>query len=147
MKDLKRGDLARAAGVSSETIRYYETQGLLPAPARDANGYRRYTPDTLERLDFIQRAKAMGFSLKDIGELLALEIDRDAHTCEEVKRIAEAKQRDIERRISELKRMQDALSVINARCCGGPHSATHCTILTALADNESIEETCHGHPD
>ncbi|MCM2130504.1 Zn(2+)-responsive transcriptional regulator [Larsenimonas rhizosphaerae] len=136
MIGLKRGELARESGLSVETIRYYEQQDLLLTPTREPNGYRRFDPANIERLAFIQRAKHMGFSLKDIAELLTLEVNRDAHTCEEVKAIARTKQREIKARMSELSRMHDALSLINERCCGGTHAATHCTILTALADGE-----------
>ena len=146
MTGLKRGELARQSGLSVDTIRYYEQQGLLLTPAREPNGYRRFDPANLERLTFIQRAKRVGFSLKDIAELLALEVDRDAHTCEEVKTIAQTKQREIEARMNELSRMHAALSLINERCCGGTHPATHCTILTALADGERLG-ACHADDD
>jgi MerR family Zn(II)-responsive transcriptional regulator of zntA len=141
---LKRGQLAKAVDVSAETIRYYEQQGLLQSD-RDNNGYRRFDITCVDRLKFIQRAQNVGLSLKEIKELLELEIARGEHTCEEVKAITQAKQQEIQKRIQELQRMYDALTILNNRCCGGSHSAEHCTILTALADTESIEEPSHEH--
>ncbi|WNJ94797.1 Zn(2+)-responsive transcriptional regulator [Vibrio ruber] len=146
MRTLKRGELAKEVGVSPETIRYYEQQGLLQAN-RDDNGYRRFDPGCIDRLKFIQRAQRVGLSLKEIGELLTLEIARGEHTCEEVKAITQAKQQEIQQKIDELQHMYNALTVLNNRCCGGSHSAEHCTILTALADTESsTEELVHEHP-
>ncbi|MEI8634573.1 Zn(2+)-responsive transcriptional regulator [Vibrio sp. PP-XX7] len=144
MATLKRGQLAKKVGISTETIRYYEQQGLISA-TRDDNGYRLFDEHCADRLKFIQRAQYIGFSLKEIAELLALEIARDQHTCEEVKAITQAKQQEIQQRIQELQRMSDALTLMNNRCCGGDHSAKYCTILTALADTESPEEVPHEH--
>ncbi|CAM3573534.1 HTH-type transcriptional regulator ZntR [Vibrio aerogenes CECT 7868] len=144
MATLKRGELAKRTGVTSETIRYYEKQGLLQAE-RDKNGYRLFDAHSVERLRFIQRAQNIGFSLKEIAELLTLEIARDQHTCEEVKAITEAKQSEIRQKIQELQRMYEALALMNNRCCGGNHSAEHCTILTALADTESQGESFYEH--
>ncbi|MDW6001309.1 Zn(2+)-responsive transcriptional regulator [Vibrio mangrovi] len=144
MTTLKRGQLAKEVGISPEAIRYYERQGLLQA-GRDSNGYRRFDVSCIDRLKFIQRAQSVGLSLKEIGELLELEIARGEHTCEEVKAITQAKQQEIQQKIRELQHMYDALTILNNRCCGGSHSAEHCTILTALADTESTEEVSHEH--
>jgi MerR family transcriptional regulator, copper efflux regulator len=67
---LSIGQLAEAAGVHIETIRYYERRGLLPEPPRSAAGYRQYGPDDLWRLEFVGRAKTLGFTLTEVGELL-----------------------------------------------------------------------------
>jgi MerR family Zn(II)-responsive transcriptional regulator of zntA len=144
MTTFTRGQLAKQVGVSSEAIRYYEQQGLLEA-SRDTNGYRRFDATSMERIKFIQRAQNVGLSLKEIRELLALEVARGEHTCEEVKAITQTKLLELKQRIDELQRMYDALAVLNDRCCGGPHSAEYCTILTALADTELNEETRHEH--
>ena len=71
MDALTIGGLAEAAGVNVETIRYYERRGLLEEPPRSASGYRQYSPDDLWRLQFIARAKGLGFTLAEIGELLS----------------------------------------------------------------------------
>ena len=69
------GQLARAAEVGVETIRYYEKRGLLAEPRRAPSGYRRYSPDALRRVQFIRRAKELGFTLREIGALLSLRVD------------------------------------------------------------------------
>lgn len=79
MKEWMRiGELAAAGGVTTKTVRFYEQTGLLPAPARSANGYRTYTPDTLTRLEFIARGRAAGLSLAQLGEILAAHDTGDA---------------------------------------------------------------------
>ena len=108
MTVLTIGQVARQAGVGVETVRYYERQGLLEQPARKASGYRQYAADAVSRLRFIRRGKELGFSLKEIGELLALRFGPDA-TVAEVKRRAEAKIADIEGKIRDLQRTRDAL--------------------------------------
>ncbi|WP_106477267.1 Zn(2+)-responsive transcriptional regulator [Phytohalomonas tamaricis] len=144
---LKIGELASYSGVSVETLRYYERQGLLPAPQRADNGYRLYPASNVGRVAFILRAKTVGFTLDEIRELLSLEGERDTHTCAEVKRFAEAKRRDIEQRMHELQLMHDTLSQLTQTCCGGPYSAAHCSILTAFAEGETRPETTHDHVD
>lgn len=133
-QSLTIGRLARAAGVGVETIRFYEREGLLPAPARTASGYRQYPLDTVDRLGFIRRAKHLGFSLGEIRELLGL-----AHANGErarVKAITEQKLAGIERRIEELSRMRAALAELNRQCSGhGPVEG--CPIIEALTDEES----------
>src|SRR3546814_10236971 len=70
--DLNIGQLARQAGVPIDTVRYYERQRLIPEPARSASGYRQYAQDDVTRLNFIRRAKTLGFTLEEIGELMAI---------------------------------------------------------------------------
>lgn len=140
---LRIGELAKQTGVSVETLRFYEKQGLLNSPARSASGYRLYDEHTTKRVAFILRAKAVGFSLKDIADLLALEINREQETCESVKSFAQAKLTEIDHKLSELMKMRAALNQITEACCGGEKSASHCTILTALADGEVAKPECH----
>jgi MerR family mercuric resistance operon transcriptional regulator len=124
------GQVARRAGVGVETVRFYERRGLLAEPARQASGYRQYTADVVARLRFIKRAKELGFSLKEIGELLALRAD-PATTCTDVKRRAEAKVAAIEAKVRDLRAMQRALAEVTASCRGrGP--VGDCPILDAL---------------
>ncbi len=129
---LKIGELAKATEISSETLRFYETQGLMPKPRRSESGYRLYTEKDLDRVKFIVRARAMGFSLKEILELLSLQVDKEASTCGEVKVLAEQKLHDIDNKIEELNKMKSALTQITDACVGGDESAVHCTILSAL---------------
>lgn len=130
MESLSIGQLAKAAQVNVETVRYYEREGLLPRPARRASGYRYYPSATVTRLQFIKRSKDLGFSLKEIAELLVLRVD--PHTCcADVKQRATAKLADIQRKIADLQRMQHALIGLTEACSGqGPTSA--CPILDAL---------------
>jgi MerR family copper efflux transcriptional regulator len=130
MKTLTIGELGKSAGAGVETIRYYERKGLLDQPARTPSGYRRYTPEAAARLRFIKQAQQLGFSLKEIAELLSLKVS-SASTCADVKRKAESKIADIEQRISSLKKMKRALEKLKSECTGrGP--VGECPILDAL---------------
>lgn len=134
MKTMTIGQVARQAGVGVETVRFYERQGLLNEPPRRESGYRQYEEDVVARLRFIKRAKELGFSLKEIKELLALRVDPTT-TCREVKEQAEAKIADIEGKIASLLRMKKALVKLTAVCRGqGPTS--ECPILEALEKEE-----------
>jgi MerR family mercuric resistance operon transcriptional regulator len=122
--------VARLAGVGVETVRFYEREGLLDQPARPDTGYRQYSLDVVKRIQFIKRAKELGFSLKEIGELLTLSVEPTS-SCAEVKRQAEAKIAEIEGKIVDLLRMKHALGHIAERCSGdGPRE--RCPILDAL---------------
>ena len=145
MKTLTRGQLARACGIGVEAIRFYERQGLLPEPPRSAAGYRRFGADSIHRLRFIRRAKDLGFSLKEIGELLALH-DNPHGDRAEVKALTEAKMTEIEGRVRDLERMRGVLAQLAAECSGsGPISG--CPIIHALADDEPRDDTLTGAPD
>jgi MerR family mercuric resistance operon transcriptional regulator len=130
MKPLTIGQVARQAGVGVETVRFYERQGLLEKPTRRESGYRQYPEDVVARLRFIRRAKELGFSLKEIKELLALQVD-PAITCAEVKRQAEAKIADIEGKIASLTRIKKALVKL-ATVCRGQGPTSECPILASL---------------
>ncbi len=124
------GRLARQSGVGVETIRFYERQGLLPPPARTTANYRIYPEQEVRRLHFIRRAKALGFTLREIRELLELR-HRTGAEKGEVRQRAEAKIADLDRRIAELERIRAALQHLVSACDGhGP--ASDCPILEAL---------------
>jgi MerR family mercuric resistance operon transcriptional regulator len=130
MTRLSIGQVARLAGLGVETVRFYERRGLLAAPERGASGYRQYSEDAVARLRFIRRAKELGFSLKEIHELIALRIDPYA-SCAEVKERAAAKIADIEVKIRDLQKISKALLRLTASCPGrGPVQG--CSILEAL---------------
>jgi MerR family mercuric resistance operon transcriptional regulator len=134
MKPLSIGQVAQQAGIGVETVRFYERQGLLEEPARKESGYRQYQEDVVARLRFIKRAKELGFSLKEIKELLALRVDPDT-TCAEVKGRALAKIADVEEKIQDLQRIKRALTKLTAVCRGsGPTS--ECPILDALNEEK-----------
>ena len=127
---LTTSQLANSAGVNVETLRYYERRGLLPEPPRRASGYRQYSQDDVARLQFIKRAKELGFTLQEVQELLNLRVDPDT-PCAMVKRRADLKIIDIEEKLRSLKRIKKALNKLAATCSGrGP--VGDCAILEAL---------------
>lgn len=134
MSALTIGKVAQQAGVGVETVRFYTREGLLPEPPRRSFGFRTYPTETVQRLQFIQRAKQLGFSLKEIRELLDLRVSPDV-TCADVRRLATTKVVDIEDRIRDLQRMRKALRSLAEHCQGdGPISG--CPILDHLARSD-----------
>jgi MerR family transcriptional regulator, copper efflux regulator len=130
------GELAKHARVNRETVRYYERRRLLARPVRSLSGYRMFNEDALRRLRFIRHAKLLGFSLREIKELLALRID-SADTCERVCRRTELKLADIENRIAALERMRRALRELVAACSRRGKS-TACPILDSLEASADV---------
>lgn len=134
MRSLTIGQLAKKARVNVETVRYYERRGLISKPPRRDSGYRQYSQDTVARIKFIKRAKELGFSLKEISELLSLRVDPDT-TCGDVKRRAEVKIADIEEKIRALQKVKKALTKLVVLCSGqGPTS--ECPIMEILDNKE-----------
>ena len=132
MEGLRSSELANRGGVNLETVRYYERRGLLPKPPRTPAGYRTFDAGAVRRLRFIRQAQALGFSLKEIKELLALRLDPRA-SCADVRRRAEAKIADIDEKLRALRAMKRALVCLTAACAGrGPVSA--CPILESLEE-------------
>jgi len=124
------GGVARMAGVNIETVRYYERRGLIPRPPRSESGYRLYSENTIKLIRFIRHAKELGFSLREIKELLSLRVTEGV-SCAQVRSRAEAKIVEIEGRIQSLKKMKNALLKLTKECSGrGPVS--ECPILEAL---------------
>ncbi len=127
MKTMTIGTLAKKAEVGIETIRFYERQGLLEPPTRRPSGYRQYPEGVVDRLRFIKRGKELGFSLKEIKELLTLRATPGT-TCDQVKSQAETKLRQIEAKIRDLQRMKRALKKLTI-ACQGQGSVSDCPIL------------------
>ncbi len=136
MLQLTIGELAKRGGVNLETIRYYEREGLLPKPPRSQSGYRQFPPEGVRRIRFIKRAQELGFSLKEIKELLALQLDPDS-TAADVKKRAEQKLADIEEKIQTLRAMKKALVRLTATCCG-EGSVSECPILESLDSEKEM---------
>jgi MerR family copper efflux transcriptional regulator len=131
------GRLAKEAGVNIQTVRFYERRGLIPAPRRTPSGYREYSRDALSRLLFIRGAKHLGFTLREISELLSLRVD-DRTPCEKVREKARAKIKEIDRRISSLVTIRKALESLVEACEGqGPQGP--CPILEAMDGIPSAE--------
>jgi MerR family copper efflux transcriptional regulator len=126
------GRLAERAGVNIDTIRYYERNGLLPPAVRRPSGYREYGEGDVDRLRFIRRAKDLGFTLTEITELLSLSRDREAD-MRGVKKKAEQRLQQVERRIAELQRVRRGLKKLVA-ACPGHGELKSCPIVAALSD-------------
>ena len=124
------GQLSRRTGVPIDTVRYYEKQRLLPPPTRSASGYRHYEADDVLRLNFIRRAKVLGFTLDEIRDLLALSSARDGDMAA-IRAAAAGKLADVERRLAELTRMRDGLRTL-VEACPGHGALDQCPIVGAL---------------
>lgn len=129
---MKIGELAQRAGVGIDTVRYYEREGLLPKAPRLASGYRVYDQNDIRRLRFVRRAKALGFTLPEIRELLALSSHRDDDMAA-MKAAAIAKLTDVHAKLAELNRIREGLELLIASC-PGHGSLDDCPILNALAE-------------
>jgi len=134
MEALTIGQLAKEADVGVETIRFYERQGLLAEPERRPSGYRQYPRDVVRRVRFIRHAKELGFTLKEIQELLELRVDPQS-SCADVRKRAGDKIADIDERIESLGRMKAALERL-ARKCRGRGPTSECPILEELDRHE-----------
>lgn len=132
---MKIGELAHRTGVPIDTVRYYERQGLLPPPQRLPSGYRSYRPDDVVRLRFVRRAKALGFTLEEIRELLALSGRRE-DDMGGLKAAAEHKLAHVEAKLAELVRIRDGLRTL-IEACPGHGALDACPILHALDEDPS----------
>lgn len=130
---MKIGQLAKLAGVGVDTVRFYEKRGLLPAPTRQHSGYRCYEQIDVQRLRFIRRAKALGFTLEEIAGLLDLSARRHEDMAE-FKQAAEARLRAIDARIAKLQRLRDGLEQLVSHC-PGHGTLSDCPILVALPED------------
>lgn len=131
MSTLTIGKVSRQADVGVETVRFYIREGLVPEAPHRGFGFRQYPPETVDRLQFIQRAKRLGFSLKEIRELLDLRVS-PSFTCADVRSRATAKVADIEERIRDLQRMRKALRSL-VETCQGSGPVSDCPILDHLS--------------
>ena len=132
---LRIGEVAARAGVNIQTLRYYERRGLLEAPVRTASGYREYPSETVRLIRFIKRAQDLGFTLKEVEELIALR-DAKGRKRSEVRSLAEAKMRDIDKKLAQLQAMRSALYTMVESCACRDGRPT-CPILEALDDAQS----------
>lgn len=130
---MRISDAARAAGVGVETIRFYERKGLLEQPRRPVlgGGFRSYSVEAVERVRFIRQAQEIGFSLKEIKDLLSLRVDPDAD-CGEVRAHARTKLDEVNRKIATLTKMKAGLEVLIESCPGPGAALGECSILEAL---------------
>ena len=128
------GELSKQAGVNLETVRFYEKQKLLPEPERTPGGHRLYTQDDVDRLSFIQRAKWVGFTLKEIRTLMRVREADPTESCEDAMELARHKVGEINAKLDELQKMRDALQTFLDTC--PDTDAGHCHVIQGL---QSVE--------
>ncbi|HEY0323427.1 MAG TPA: heavy metal-responsive transcriptional regulator [Pyrinomonadaceae bacterium] len=135
------GELARRAGVSTDTLRHYERKGVLAAPLRLSNGYRKYPRETLERVRLVRRALAVGFTLDELASILR-ERDRGSAPCKEVRSLAATKLADVERRLEELLALRDELRRMLRnwdKKLAGAAPGTQARLLEALNETDTTD--------
>ena len=138
MESLTIGKVARLAEVGVETVRFYEREGLIDEPPRRESGYRQYPVETIHRLRFVRRAKELGFTLKEIKELLGLLVDvSSTATCDAVRKLAEEKVADVRDKIRTLQRMETVLAQLVCDCRNRAVT-DDCPILAAI-EQEAFE--------
>jgi MerR family transcriptional regulator, mercuric resistance operon regulatory protein len=128
------GDLAKAAGVNVETIRFYQRKGLMPEPVRPPGGIRRYADAHRSRLHFIKSAQRLGFSLDEIADLLQLE---DGSGCVQARTKAQVKLADVKNRLESLRLIEGALEEL-IRLCGASRGNVRCPLIATLRSDASL---------
>ena len=136
------GDLARQTGTKVETIRWYERDGIMPAPVRTAGGHRLYTKAHLDRLAFVRHARELGFALKDVRELLRL-ADDPKRPCDEANAIARSHLTAVRSRIARLQALEAELSRMVAACSAA--RVAECHVIEVLADQSHAHCLHNGH--
>ncbi len=129
MRPLTIGGLSKGTGCNIETIRYYERIGLMPTPPRSQGGHRLYDEEHLKRLTFIRRSRELGFTLKEVRDLLRL-VDGGSYTCAEVRTLTLDHAGEVRRKIEDLRKLEDVLKEMAAQCEGG--EVPQCPIIDAL---------------
>jgi len=130
MDNISIGELAKRANVNIETIRYYERRGLIAEPPRNKSGHRQYSTEAVKRTEFIKRCQTLGFSLKEIQDILELRVTATS-TCSDMKLRVTEKLSTVEKKIDELIQIRDALDRLLQKCTGkGPIGK--CPILEEL---------------
>ena len=134
------GKVARMAGVGVETIRFYERRGLIEQPPKPAlGGFRAYPDETVRRIRFIRQAQELGFSLREIQDLMSLRADPAADSGD-VRERARVKVTEVNRKIVELERIRSALEALIAACPGGG-ALRACSIMDAFEGDSDRERT------
>ena len=139
MDVLTIGQVAKQAKIGIETIRFYERQGLIEEPPRRESGYRQYPQEVIDRLAFIRRAKDLGFSLKEIADLLALTKQRNSNAGNVKERVIQ-KISEVEAKIDHLQKIKKSLKKLSDSCPGkGP--LKNCPIISSLSGRENKKRT------
>lgn len=134
---MRIGELSQASATPVETIRYYEREGLLPAPARTEGNYRIYTPLHAERLGFIRQCRNLDMALDEVRVLLRFK-DEPAADCGEVNALLDEHIAHVAHRLRELRTLEKQLRALRAQCAS-PHAAADCGILQGI-------DVAAGHP-
>jgi Cd(II)/Pb(II)-responsive transcriptional regulator len=140
---MRIGELARQAGVDVQTVRYYEREGLLAAPARTDSGYRAYGPEHLERLNFVRHCRSLDMPLAEIRRLTELS-RQQAISCDEVNALVQAHLDRVRAKLAALHTLETQLSTLSAQCASG-HRVADCGILEELI-HAAHGEACACHP-
>jgi Cd(II)/Pb(II)-responsive transcriptional regulator len=140
---MKIGELAQKAGVDVQTIRYYEREGLLDAPARTGSGYRAYGPQHLERLTFVRHCRSLDMPLAEIRRLIHLSSDQ-AVSCEQVDQLVRTHLERVRAKRAALQNLETQLEALSAQCAAG-HRVADCGILEELI-HAAHGEACACHP-
>lgn len=127
-------ELAEKCGVNKETIRYYEKIGLLSEPSRTDSGYRVYSDDTVDRINFIKRMQDLGFSLAEINKLFGV-VDKDNERCRDMYDFVSQKIDDVQDKIRDLKRIEHMLMKLK-ECCPDEKSLHECPIIETLMNHK-----------
>lgn len=133
------GQVSRLAGVNRQTIRYYEREGIIEPPRRKDSGYRIYDSGIVRRIRFIKRAQTLGFTLKEINELLALRNDAPKINCRDVKQYALDKVKSVEKKLADLGRIRVILLELIA-VCDEQNSINSCPIMDAFEGDNKNED-------
>lgn len=145
MDGLTRGQLAKRAQVNLETVRFYEQEGLLAPPSRTASGYRQFAESAVDRLAFVKRAKALGFSLGEIRDLLVLQDERD-DACIEVRDLLRARLTIVREKMAELAHLEALLNSALRKCNRvlkqqpPQHGPSLCPVLHQMSDSKLRKE-------
>lgn len=143
MRDMTISKAARKAGVGVETLRFYERKGLIEQPRKPIEtGFRRYPEETIERVRFIRQAQELGFSLREVRELLDLRADPGTDAAE-VRARATAKLDDVNEKMRQLRRIKDALELLIA-ACPGHGTLGCCSIMEALTGHDPTGDSSRG---
>ena len=132
---LRIGEVAKISGVSVETVRFYERERLIPKPTRSSSGYRQYPKTAIKQVQFIQHAKVLGFSLKDIGELISLKTTPGT-TCQTIRTKAQTKIDEIKLKIVALEKMKEALLPLIEKC-PSTSPVSECPILRVVDEGKT----------
>lgn len=135
MKGLTRSQVAQKCGINVEALRYYERRQLIKAPPRSASGYRIYSEDYISRINFIRNSQNLGFTLKEIAELLKLRIQQK-DKCNEAMDKARKKLDEVEKKMQGLKSLQKALKTLIKQCQNKTQSEV-CPILASFVSKRT----------